>query len=88
MAKKRAKADVADLVARYQRAREAGKRGYERADRLIREIAQTVKPGDEIPLNEVGRKAILRDKFADHGEKAVIWTPCAARRWDIEIVEP
>lgn len=89
---KKAKAEKqlepAELVADYSRAREAGKRGYARADRLIREIAAAVKPGERIELNQSGRFAVLRDRFAESDDKAVIWTPCAARRWDLEIVEP
>ncbi|MGA3295267.1 MAG: hypothetical protein ABSE45_14965 [Candidatus Acidiferrales bacterium] len=87
MARKK-KSDVADLVTRYTRAREAGKRGYERADRLIHEIAAAVGPGEEIQLSESGRKAVLVDRFADAEGKGVIWTPCAARRWELKIIEP
>jgi len=82
------KPEVADLIARYLRAREAGKRAYQRADRIMQQIAAEAAPGEEIPLNEVGRKAVLVDKFADSLRKGVIWTPCAARRWELEIIEP
>lgn len=88
VAKKKNKSDVAGLVGKYQKARQAGKRGYERADRIIRELAAAITPGEEIKLNESGRKAILHDRFAESGEKGAIWTPCAARRWDLEIIEP
>lgn len=83
------KADVAELVNRYQKARQAGKRGYERADRLIQELAKAVKPGEEVKLNEAGRKMVLHDRFAEASQKGgAIWTPCAARRWELEIIEP
>lgn len=88
MSKKSSKDSLAEKVSRYLRARESGKRGYERADRLIREIAVAMKPGEEIELSEAGRKAVLHDRFADYSEKAIIWTPCAARRWELEIIEP
>lgn len=81
------KTDLGEKVQRYIRARESGKRGYERADRLIREIAASVEPGAEISLNENGRKAVLVDKYAAAADKGIIWTPCAARRWDLEIIE-
>jgi hypothetical protein len=31
-----------------------------------------------------GKKAILKDNYA---EKDIVWTPCAARRWDLEVIE-
>jgi hypothetical protein len=80
--------DVVELITRYLRAREAGKRAYQRADRLMQQIATQAEPGEEVPLNDVGRKAVLTDRFADALGKGVIWTPCAARRWDLEIIEP
>jgi hypothetical protein len=80
--------DLAELVARCHAAREAGKRGYQRADRLLTEIAAAVKPGETIRLNSAGRSAVLHDRFAEAGPKAVIWTPCAARRYELEIIEP
>lgn len=84
MAKKE-KVDVPDLVARYQKARTAGKRAYERSDRLIKEIAAAVAPGKEIELSSTGRKAVLVDRFL---ASDIIWTPCAARRWELKIIEP
>lgn len=80
--------DLGEKVRRYLKAREAGKRGYERADRLIKEIAASTEPGHEISLNENGKKAVLRDKFAAAADKGIIWNPCAARRWELEIIEP
>ena len=88
MSKKKPKEDTVEKVQRYLRAREVGKRGYERADRIIHELAADVLPGTEIKLNEQGRKAVLRDRFEDFKGKDIIWTPCAARRWDLEIIEP
>ncbi len=75
--------DLAMKAKNYLKAKEAGKRGYERADRLLAEIAKEAKPGAEITLNEAGRKALLVDRFA---EKDLVWTPCAARRWELKIV--
>jgi hypothetical protein len=85
--KKQKQHGVAELVARYQKARTAGKRGYERADRIMREIAAAMAPGEEVQLNEAGRKVVLHDRFAELADKGVIWTPCAARRYELEIIE-
>lgn len=79
------KSQLAKKAKKYLAAKEAGKRGYERADRLLAEIAADIKPGAEIALSDSGRKAILVDRFA---EKDIVWTPCAARRWELKIVEP
>lgn len=76
------KDDLAKKVSAYLRAREAGKRGYERADLLVKEIAAAVKPGEEIELTVNGRKAVLIDRFKD---KEIVWQPSAARRWEIEV---
>ncbi len=81
----KSKAGLAVKAKKYLAAKEAGKRAYQRADRLLSEIAGEVKPGAEIPLSDNGRKAILKDKFA---EKDIVWTPCAARRWELEVIEP
>ncbi len=71
---------------RSLQARESGKKNYARADRLLQEIAAVVKPGQIVKLSEKnGLK--LTDHFAEHAEKGIIWTPCAARRWGLEKVE-
>jgi hypothetical protein len=77
--------NVAGQVKRYLAAKESGKRGYERAARLLAEIAHGVRPGQEIALAKNGRKAVLVDRFE---EKDIVWTPCAARRWELKIIEP
>jgi hypothetical protein len=76
------KQDLAKKVSAYLRAKEAGRRGYERADLLIREIAAKVKPGQEIEITVNGRNAVLIDRFKG---KEIVWQPCAARRWEIEV---
>jgi len=82
---KKAKTDPAAKALAYLRAKESGKRAYARADRLLTELAAEVKPGSEIALNDSGRKAILKDRFED---KNIVWTPCAARRLELEVIEP
>lgn len=76
---------LATKVRRYLVAKQAGKRGYQRSDRLLEEIAQQSKAGAVIPLDRRGRRAVLRDRFA---QKNIVWQPCAARRWELEIIEP
>jgi hypothetical protein len=76
---------LADRVVRYLAAKESGKRAYQRADRLIAELAAQGVAGKDIALNESGRKALLVDRFDG---KDLIWTPCGARRWEIKVIEP
>jgi hypothetical protein len=79
--------EVAD---RYFRAHRQGERGYKRADAILTEIAKILKPGEAIPLNENGRRAVLVDQFLEKDgktPKVIVWNPCAARRFKLEIVE-
>jgi hypothetical protein len=79
------KNDLASKALKCIKAKESGKRAYARADRLLAEIAKAIKPGEEIVLNDAGRKAVLKDRFDG---KDIVWTPCAARRWELEVIEP
>lgn len=79
--KAKARVDVSKLVRRYQKAKASGKRAYARADDLLAQIAESVAPGEEIDLGP-GQRAVLIDRFAD---KIIVWTPCGARRWDLEV---
>jgi len=86
--RKRAKkkpANLPELFARYEKARQRGKRLYERSDRIMREIVANATPGTEIVLNAAGRKAILVDRFDG---KDIVWTGSAARRWEVQFIEP
>jgi len=77
------KGDLAGKIVNYLKARESGKRSYQRADRIMEEIV-AAEPPEEIQLNEAGRKAVLIDRFK---EKDIVWTPCGARRWEIKVIE-
>lgn len=81
---KRKEVDAAELVKRYEKARAAGKRAYERADKLVLQIAGLVDAGEAIPLGGSGRKAVLVDKWDG---KTIVWTPCGARRYEVQIIE-
>lgn len=76
------KADVVDLIRRYVRAKEAGRRAYKRSDVLMAKIVAQW-PGEDVQISEK-LKAKLKDNFA---EKGIVWTPCAARRWELDIVD-
>jgi hypothetical protein len=75
--------ELVEKALRSLRARELGKKNYARADRLLQEIALEIEPGQVIKLGEKNGLT-LKDKFS---EKDIVWTPCAARRWELEKVE-
>lgn len=78
------KPDVAELMRKYIRSKEAGRKAYKRSDGLMQQIAAIAKPGEQVELSEK-LAARLKDNFDT--DKGIIWTPCAARRWDLEIVD-
>ncbi|HEX9255862.1 MAG TPA: hypothetical protein VF938_09960, partial [Candidatus Angelobacter sp.] len=69
-------------------AKEAGRRSYAMADRLLDEVAHESRPGREIQLFDAegnpGKKARLVDQFA---LKAIVWKPCGVRRYDLVPVD-
>lgn len=67
---------------RCLRSKELGKKHYFRADVLLAEIATEIEPGQSLKVGD--RKITLEDKYAG---KTIVWTPCAARRYDLK-VEP
>lgn len=85
--KQREEASLEELALRYERAHQSGKRCYARADRLLQEIAARIPSGEEVEIGG-GRKLLLTDRFLDLEGKGIIWTPCAARRYDLKIVQP
>lgn len=76
---------LAAKVKQWQQAKARAKILYDRADRILQEIAAKAKVGDEIPLNESGKKAVLLDNFAD---KAIVWGHGGVRRYDLDIIDP
>ena len=61
----------------------AGKKNYARADRLLQEIAREIEPGQIIKVGEKNGLQLI-DKFF---EQDMVWTPCAARRWELAEVD-
>jgi len=73
-------AGLADKIKRALRSRELGKKHYERSDTLLHEIALEMEPGQTIRVGD--RNVTLVDHFAG---KDLVWNPCAARRWGLEV---
>jgi hypothetical protein len=82
--RRKSQSDLADLIQRHLRTRASAKKLYERSDRLLAEIAKLIRPGDAVPLNHDGKRAILVDNFE---EKAIVWGHGAVRRYEIVVVD-
>lgn len=67
----------------HLRARERGKAEYKRADELLEEIIAQMKLGEEIRFDTSGRKAQLKDNFA---EKNTAYRAHGIKRFEIEVV--
>lgn len=78
------KPSLAAKIRAHERSLQRGKREYKRADELLKEILERMRPGQEITLNG-RRKARLKDNFA---EKNTAYRALGIRRFEIEIVEP
>jgi len=79
---------LAKKVQQYFDAKEAGRRAYAQADRLLDEVAGEIRAGRDIQLFDAdgnpGEKARLVDQFA---EKSIVWKPCGVRRYDLVMVK-
>jgi len=84
MPRKTVKDDLPEKIRKCLRAKESGKRGYARADRLLDEISKELVPGEPVLLTESGKKAVLVDQFED---KPIVWKPCGVRRFELKIFE-
>ena len=78
------KADTAELIRKFLRTKKHAKKLWDRADAYLVEIAKSMKPGNEVPLSEDGKKAVLIDNFAG---KAVVWGHGGVRHYDIEVID-
>ncbi len=82
MKRKKVEDDLAAKVLRAVKARELGKRNYKRCDQLMEQLAKEIEPGQVIKVS-ADRGFKLVDNYAG---KAIVWTPCAARKWELEEV--
>lgn len=77
------KSSLPERVKRYLAQKAAAKRAFDRAERMLAEVASSMKPGQEVKL-DAEKTAVLRDKFEG---KDVLWGHGAVRRWEIEVIE-
>lgn len=75
---------LAERVQKCIQARERGKKMYKRSDELLKTLLQEVEPGQVIPLNEQGKKAVIVDKWAG---KTQVVSIAFARRYEIEVTD-
>lgn len=83
-AKRSPHSDLPDLIRRHVAAKKQAKKLYDRADALLMEIAKHMKPGDEIPLNETGKKAVMVDNWEG---KTVVWGHGGVRHYEVEVID-
>ena len=81
---KKSKETPAERAQKIIRVRAAGQRNYERSDNMLMALAAEVGVGVEMPLNDTGKKAVIIDRFDG---KNIVWQPCAARRFELKIIE-
>jgi hypothetical protein len=77
------KAGLAKKIQQHLKAREAGKANYQEAEELLEALAKGMKAGQEVKLPG-GRKAILRDNFAERNK---VYRAHGISRFEIEVVE-
>lgn len=75
---------VAETIKRFLRTKARAKKMYERADYYLGEIAKQIEPGEEVPLSEDGKKAVLIDNFAG---KSIVWGHGGVRHYDIDVID-
>jgi hypothetical protein len=76
------KKQAAKKMRAYLVEKEKGRRAYQRADQMLAELAAGIG-ASKVPLAD-GQLAVIVDRFA---EKDIVWQPCAARRWDVKVME-
>jgi hypothetical protein len=76
------KKQAAKKMRAYLVEKEKGRRAYQRADQMLAELAAEIGAGEVMLADK--QKAVILDRFA---EKDIVWTPCAARRWEVKVVE-
>lgn len=77
-------AELANLIRKFISTKARAKKMYERADAVLAEISGRMKPGDEVPLTESGKKAVLLDNFAG---KQIVWGHGGVRHYEIEVID-
>lgn len=74
--------ELADLIRQWLTLRERGKKTYQRAGELLKQIQQVMQPGVEVDLGD-GRRAHMRDKFASG--RTYVREDVYVNRFDLEI---
>lgn len=81
---KASKSAIAEKIRKFLSAKARAKKLYDRADALLVDIAKSMKPGEEIPLTEDGKKAVLKDNFEG---KSIVWGHGGVRHFDIDVID-
>ena len=78
---------IASHFRRYEKSREQAKKFYDRADRLLVDIAKRIQPKTSARVRDDGRELHLKDNSL--GEEAILgWGHGAVRRYEVKVVDP
>jgi hypothetical protein len=80
----RSQASIAAKVKRWQKTKARAKALYDRADRMLVDLATKLRPGVPSPINGEGKHVVLLDNFAG---KEIVWGHGGVRHWDLDIVD-
>jgi hypothetical protein len=82
---------VASKYRKYEKAREEAKRFYDRADRLLVDIARLVRPKMRCRISEDGKELVVTDLAAEAAkaeDQAIIgWGHGAVRHYEVKAVK-
>ncbi len=81
----RKQASIAAKVKRWQKTKARAKALYDRADRILSDLAKMLEVGVASPINPGnGKHVVLLDNFAG---KEIVWGHGGVRHWDLDIVD-
>jgi hypothetical protein len=80
----RRQASVAAEFKRWQKTKARAKALYDRADRILSQMATVLEVGVPSPINTAGKHVVLRDNFAG---KEIVWGHGGVRHWDLETID-
>lgn len=79
---------IASKFRKYEKAREQAKKFYDRADRLLEEIARVIPAkAMYVRILDNGRELHLKDNAANPGT-ILGWGHGAVRRWELKVIDP
>ena len=80
---------IASKFRKYEKAREEAKKFYDRADRLLLDIARKIQPKTRCRIRDDGRELVVKDVLAEAGDSVIVgWGHGAVRRFELKVIDP